>query len=143
LLQLTFHKSPATLIRDAILLFIVVVASFLLFQAASVSAQDIENNLCAGANLNVNTNCSTPIDNQSPEQRINDIIADIINIFSLIVGITAVIMIIIGGFRYITSGGDSNNVTGAKNTILYAIIGLVIVAMAQFIVRFVLARVTG
>jgi hypothetical protein len=55
----------------------------------------------------------------------------------------AVVMIIIGGLKYITSGGDSGNVTGAKNTILYAIIGLVIVALAQFIVRFVLSKTTG
>jgi hypothetical protein len=52
-------------------------------------------------------------------------------------------MILIGGFRYITSGGDSGNVSGAKNTILYAIVGLVIVALAQFIVRFVLSQSTG
>jgi hypothetical protein len=66
-----------------------------------------------------------------------------INIISWIVGVAAVIMIIIGGFKYIISGGDSNNVSGAKNTILYAIIGLVIVALAQIIVRFVLTNVTA
>ena len=49
-------------------------------------------------------------------------------------------MIIIGGLRYITSNGDSGNVTNAKNTILYAIVGLVIVALAQLIVRFVVQR---
>jgi hypothetical protein len=52
-------------------------------------------------------------------------------------------MIIIGGLKYITSGGDSSNVTGAKNTILYAVVGLVVVAMAQFIVRFVLTKVNS
>ena len=67
----------------------------------------------------------------------------IINVFSIVVGVTAVIMIIYGGFRYITSGGDSNNIGGAKNTIIYAIIGLVIVALAQFIVRFVINTSTG
>jgi hypothetical protein len=83
--------------------------------------------------------CPTPED---AEARINHIITMIINIFSLIVGVVSVIMIIIGGLKYITSGGDTGNVTGAKNTILYAIIGLVIVAMAQFLVRFVLGRLT-
>lgn len=72
--------------------------------------------------------------------KVNSLITQIINIFSVIVGIIAVIFIIIGGLKYITSGGDSGNVTGAKNTILYAIIGLIIVALAQFIVRFVLAK---
>jgi TRAP-type C4-dicarboxylate transport system permease small subunit len=70
-------------------------------------------------------------------------IKKIINILSVIVGVVAVIMIIIGGFRYITSGGSSDKVTGAKNTILYAIIGLIIVALAQVIVRFVLNKTAG
>lgn len=72
---------------------------------------------------------------------VNNIITTVINIFSWIVGIVAVIMIIVGGLKYITSTGDSNSVNGAKNTILYAIIGLVIVASAQIIVKFVLKKV--
>jgi hypothetical protein len=52
-------------------------------------------------------------------------------------------MIIVGGFRYITSGGDSSNVSGAKNTLIYAVVGLVIVALAQFIVRYVLSTTAG
>ncbi len=61
----------------------------------------------------------------------------IINLFSIVVGAVSVIMIIIGGFRYIISGGDSAGVTGAKNTILYAVVGLVIVLFAQVIIRFI------
>ncbi len=64
----------------------------------------------------------------------------IINIFSVVVGSVSVIMIIIGGFRYIISGGDSAGVTSAKNTILYAIVGLVIVLFSQAIIRFVLTN---
>lgn len=71
---------------------------------------------------------------------LNDIITKIVNILSVIVGVVAVIMIVVGGFRYITSGGSSEKVTGAKNTILYALIGLIIVALAQVIVRFVLQK---
>lgn len=67
----------------------------------------------------------------------------IVNILSVIVGVVAVIMIIVGGFRYITSGGDSGNVSSAKNTLIYAIVGLIIVALAQFIVHFVLTNVTA
>jgi hypothetical protein len=103
---------------------------------------DIQNSLCAGANLDVTSNCQSGITSQDATAKINDLIADVINIFSLVVGVVSVIMIIYGGFRYITSGGESNSVSSAKNTILYAIIGLVIVALAQFIVRFVLGRVT-
>lgn len=81
--------------------------------------------------------------NSDPTSKVNDIIKLVINIFSLIVGVIAVVMIIVGGLKYITSSGDSSNVSGAKNTILYAIVGLVIVALAQIIVRFVLAKVTN
>jgi glucose uptake protein GlcU len=54
-----------------------------------------------------------------------------------IVGIIAVIMLIWGGIRYVVSGGDAKKVTDAKNTILYAIIGLIISFLAYAIVRFV------
>lgn len=66
-----------------------------------------------------------------------------VNIFSAIVGIIAVIMIIVGGLKYITSGGDSSKVGSAKNTLLYAIIGLIIVALAQIIVHFVIGKATS
>lgn len=62
----------------------------------------------------------------------------IITAFSIVVGAASVIMIIYGGFRYITSGGESGRVGAAKNSLLYAIIGLVIVALAQLIIHFVL-----
>lgn len=73
-----------------------------------------------------------------PTTSLDDTIATVINVLSSLVGVIAVIMIIIGGYRYITSGGASDKVTSAKNTLLYAVIGLVIVALAQVIVKFVL-----
>jgi hypothetical protein len=107
------------------------------------SGATIGNCLAQGSNLtapDATTTCSdTNTDNGNTN--INTIIKTVINIFSWIVGIVAVIMIIVGGFRYVTAGGDSNNVSSAKNTIIYAIIGLIIVAMAQFIVQFVLNKV--
>lgn len=104
------------------------------------------DNVCQGAsNLQFGgesgADCSTATG--EAQTTVNTLIATIINIFSVIVGVVAVIMMIYGGFKYITSGGDSGNITTAKNTILYAIIGLVIVAVAQLIVRFVLARATN
>lgn len=71
----------------------------------------------------------------------NSVVSTVVNILSIVVGILAVIFIIIGGIKYITSSGEANNITSAKNTIMYAIVGLVIVALAQVIVRFVLHRV--
>ena len=60
------------------------------------------------------------------------------NTILYIVGIVAVIMLIIGGIRYVISGGDSKKVTDAKNTVLYAIIGLVICFFSYAIVNFVI-----
>lgn len=53
-------------------------------------------------------------------------------------GVISVVMLIWGGIRYIMSGGDSKKITDAKNTILYAIIGLIIAVLAFAIVNFVL-----
>jgi putative exporter of polyketide antibiotics len=72
---------------------------------------------------------------------LSDTIATVINILSVIVGAVAVIMIIIGGFRYIVSAGNAEQAKGARNTLLYAVIGLVIIAMAQIIVQFVIQGV--
>ena len=60
------------------------------------------------------------------------------NTILYVVGIIAVIMLIIGGIRYVVSGGDSKKVTDAKNTVLYAIIGLVVCFLAFAIVNFVI-----
>ncbi|MCQ2570875.1 MAG: pilin [Candidatus Saccharibacteria bacterium] len=59
------------------------------------------------------------------------------------VGIISVIMLIYGGLRYVISGGDSKKVTDAKNTIMYAIIGLIISILAYAIVNFVINAVGG
>jgi hypothetical protein len=80
-------------------------------------------------------------DAEASEGAVSGTVQKVINLLSLVVGIVAVIMIIVGGLKYITSSGDSSNVGSAKNTILFAVVGLVIVLMAQVIVRFVINRV--
>jgi len=102
---------------------------------------DLTQNLCSGTDLTLSGggNCQ----DAEAESRVNETITLALNIFSSIVGIIAVVMIIVGGVKYITSQGESANVTSAKNTILYALVGLVVVALAQIIVRFVLNRFVG
>ncbi len=67
----------------------------------------------------------------------------ITNVLLFILGAVSVIMIIIGGLRYVISGGNSTAVTAAKNTILYAIVGVIIALLAYAIVNFVLTSFTG
>ena len=112
--------------------------------AVAFAVSDIQNCLAQGSTLEVsNGNTCAGGGTEGGTRKVNQLITDAVNIFSAIVGIISVIMIIFGGFKYITSGGDSNNVTSAKNTIIYAVIGLVVVAMAQFIVQFVLNKITN
>lgn len=73
----------------------------------------------------------------------NGVFSRLTNTILLIVGLISVIMLVYGGLRYILSGGDSKKVTDAKNTILYAIIGLIISLLAFAIVNFVLNSVIG
>jgi hypothetical protein len=63
---------------------------------------------------------------------------DVVNILLYVLGAIAVIMIVIGGIRYATSNGESSQISSAKNTILYAVIGLIVAVMAYAIVNFVL-----
>lgn len=68
-------------------------------------------------------------------------LTSILNAIILIMGIVAVIFIIIGGVNYMTSSGDSNKTKKAKDTILYAVIGLIICALAFAIVNFVIGGI--
>ena len=63
-----------------------------------------------------------------------------INVLLYIVGIAAVIVIIVGGLRYVLSGGDPKNTAAAKDTIMYAAIGLAVSVLAYGIVNFVLSQ---
>ena len=62
----------------------------------------------------------------------------IINVLLFIVGLVSVVMIIVGGLRMATSGSDTGAVTSAKNTIFYAVIGLVVAFVAFAIVNWVI-----
>lgn len=62
------------------------------------------------------------------------------NTLLFIVGIAAVIVIVIGGLRYIVSGGDPKGTAGAKDSILYAVVGIVVALLAYAIVNFVLSQ---
>lgn len=68
-------------------------------------------------------------------------IAAILGTAYLIAGIVAVIVIIVGGIRYASSNGDSAGVQSGKNTILYAVVGLIVVIMAAAITNFVIERI--
>lgn len=106
---------------------------------ADNSTQGTQSQICAGIGA-TGGDCG---DTSGSTKTVNGLITTIVNIFSVVVGIVAVIMIIVAGFRFITSAGDSNGVAAARNTLMYALIGLIVVVLAQVIVHFVLGKVVG
>lgn len=71
------------------------------------------------------------------------IFTTIVNIMLFIIGALSVIMLIIGGIRYTVSGGNASAITAAKNTIMYAIVGIIVAVLAYAIVNFVLTTLVG
>ena len=68
------------------------------------------------------------------------LITNVVNTMLFIIGVLSVIMIVYGGIMYVISAGDSTRVGKAKNTVMYAVVGLVVALMAYAIVNFVIAR---
>lgn len=97
--------------------------------------------VCAGIGL-TDVDGDGTCDGAQGASSVDSIIKTVVDVLTFIVGVAAVIMIILSGFKYITSSGDSNSISSAKSTITYAIVGLIIVALAQVIVRFVLTETT-
>ena len=84
--------------------------------------------------------CSKSADQNTDLTGSTGVFTIITNVLLFIIGAISVIMLIIGGIRYTVSGGDSSAVTSAKNTILYAIVGIVVALLAYAVVNFVVGR---
>lgn len=95
--------------------------------------------VCNPGNLSIASGASCAQGNEQPSQLFgeNSIFQRVTNILLFLVGAISVIMLIIGGIRYVISGGDQNQVTSAKNTILYAIVGIIVAFLSYSAVNFV------
>ncbi len=71
-----------------------------------------------------------------------NLVQNIISVLLWLIGAVAVIMLIVGGFRYVTSNGSADQIKAAKNTILYAAVGLAVAILGQAIVIFVVDWLT-
>lgn len=100
--------------------------------AANVAAVDVFEQCGA--------NSDSAVCKASGSDDLGDMVKIIINTVLIVLGMIAVIMIVVGGVRYTTSNGDSASIKNAKDTILYAIVGLVVAIMSFSIVNFVVGR---
>lgn len=116
--------------------------------AFGVALIDMEsaNAVCNTSNLSIASGADCAQGNDQPSDLFggdNSIFRRVTNILLFLVGAISVIMLIIGGIRYVISGGDQNQVTSAKNTILYAIVGIVVAFLAYAAVNFVTQALIG
>lgn len=106
------------------------------FQPVNTYAQGADGGLAGGA---------TSAKGEDQQENLfgpDGLFQTITNVLLFVIGAVSVIMLIIGGIRYVVSGGDSSAVTSAKNTILYAVIGIVVAILAYAMVNFVITSFT-
>lgn len=127
------------LIPFAVTLFTALFVAAPAAQAVPYFAADAKTDVCNTIGdvspETAGSNCESPAG-----KNVNGIIRFGINLISILAGVIAVLMIILSGFKYITAQGDANQISSAKRTLLYALVGLVLVAISQALVRFVLFK---
>ncbi len=113
----------------------------LLLLPVRVAAEDVFDDVCQGVSDSVV--CQSNV-NQGPDVNgiygPNGLLTKAARLLSIVIGVASIIMIIVAGFQYVTSTGDSAKLNSAKNTIVYAVAGLVVASLAQLLIIFVIGR---
>lgn len=130
------------------LLFVAIFSTFI-FTAPlpAFAATDVFDDVCNNQSLNDgngtqgNSVVCKSKSTGNPLYGPDGILTTAINILSIVVGVVSIVMIILGGLKFITSGSNPQEVTKARETIIYAIAGIVIAILAQIIVQFVLKSI--
>ena len=134
-----------TLIFTSFILSLVVVSAVALADSA---ASDDLNDICSKKENKGSALCqgyvegeSTDVQNNPQDNPIVSVITDVTNILSLVAGILVVILVMIGGFKYITSGGEAQKAASGRQTIVYALLGMAVVVLSRQLLLFVLGKV--
>lgn len=109
----------------------------LAFLVPSVAHAQLDCSDVSSGGISKGAQCAAP--KNAPAKLFGDgsIFSTITSILLFVIGAIAVIMLIVGGIKYVVSQGDQNAITSAKNTILYALIGIVVAFLAYAAVGFV------
>lgn len=97
--------------------------------------------ICSNPNVSEEVKASSGCGGSLPD--LSDVIFSIVNGVIAVTGVIALIFVVVGGIQYTTSAGDAAKTQKAKNTILYALIGLAIAALSFMIVNFVIINIIG
>ncbi len=132
----TISKIAITVSAVAALLFPVLSPAL---AGAVVVPNNIATQACIGTTLNV-TDTGTSCTGDSTNNSLQSVTTTVVNLLSLLVGLLSTIMLAFGAYFGVVSSGGSETGKRAKNAVLYALVGLVIVAIAQVVVRVVLGK---
>lgn len=118
--------------------------SLLFFTAVAVvpaaAADDLYKEVCRGKGSQ-SAVCKDNDGTKDPITGDDGLIMKITRIVSIIAGIAAVIIVIVSGLRYVMAGGDANQASSAKTTLIYALVGLLVIALAQAIIAVVIGAI--
>ncbi|MCA9332568.1 hypothetical protein KDA00_01700 [Candidatus Saccharibacteria bacterium] len=132
------------IIISALLISLFALTMVLVLPKSTMSYDPFDDTLCSEANTNggdTPSACDASSDDPFSKKSGQDgLIIKVTNLVSIGVAIVSTIMIILGGFTYVMSSGDPQKISAAKNTIIYAIIGLAVALFAQLILQLVLTR---
>ena len=100
----------------------------------------VKNGPCA-TDMNKSSFCSEAnVANHGNEDGVNKLLNTITDSLMFAVGVVGVAMVIVSGIRYITAHGDKSQITSAKNTLIYSLVGIVVAICAYGIVKFILDK---
>lgn len=127
--------------KRIVVLFTISAATLIgLLQVTPVHAFDVLGGACsAGGSASAVCQDKTK-GNSNPLTGSDGLLIKIANMVAIAAGVLAVFVIIMAGWRYITSGGDTAKIQSAKHTLMYAVVGLIVIATADVIVGFVLSK---
>ncbi|MGI9027279.1 MAG: hypothetical protein ACR2FM_00310 [Candidatus Saccharimonadales bacterium] len=136
------------MIKRAIILLSLLVAPLLLTAPATVWAVDVFKPCDTSKAANKGAVCEDKRTTEDAKGDTNNplfgskgILTQIINILSIIIGIVAIIIIILAGLKFVTSGSNPQDITQARERVIYAAVGLMVAALAQVLVRFIIGKV--
>ncbi|MEO5950688.1 MAG: hypothetical protein ABIQ04_04530 [Candidatus Saccharimonadales bacterium] len=119
-----------------------IIASISIIASLAVSVIVVPTSQALGGSISDGADAAKGTDQVTDLFGAAGVFTTISNVMLYIIGAVSVIMIIVGGLRYVVSGGNSTAITAAKNTILYAVIGILVALFAYAMINFVIGSFT-
>lgn len=113
----------------------------LLGSAPALAATNLLGGACTNKSTSDSAVCKNGLTTNNPLTGKDGLVIRITRVIAFVAGAGAVIIIMLSGFRYVTSNGDATKATQARNGIIYALVGLIVIISAQFIISLVVSKI--